>query len=93
MKTLSDADLHVHTYHSPCWHMEVNRELLADASYLRPISRFYAICRRVGVRFTLGSDAHSLPGLAPSAAALAGLGSLGFERRDFLTADELVSRS
>ncbi len=72
--------------------MEISRDQMARPRYREPMRRFIRICREEGVRFTLGSDAHSLARLRGAGDGAAGVASLGLRPEDFLSADELVAR-
>ena len=73
--------------------MELNGHLGREPGYLRATKRFFQICRGVGVKLTFGSDAHHPRGLGSSPALEDAITFLGLGPDDFLSADELTSKS
>lgn len=73
--------------------MEVNGHLRWDSEYLRAIKKFFDICRKAGVRFTYGSDAHHSAGLKPTQAMEDAIRFLDLTPNHFLSPDELLNNS
>ncbi len=73
--------------------MEVNGHLGRDSGYLRAIKRFFDICRKVGLKFTYGSDAHHSAGLKPTPAMEDAIRFLDLAPSLFLSPDELLNNS
>ncbi|MCC7355823.1 MAG: hypothetical protein IT330_18940 [Anaerolineae bacterium] len=73
--------------------METGRALMTYPPYLRAAQRFFRICREVGVRFTFGSDTHYLAYMGPDDGVLSGIKGLGLTPEDYLSAEEVVTKS
>jgi histidinol phosphatase-like PHP family hydrolase len=70
--------------------MEINAILGTDQEYLTAISKFIAVCKEVGVKFTYGSDAHNKTALMPSRGIEKAINALNLKPSDFLCTDELI---
>lgn len=70
---------------------EINGAGAREEDYRIATRRLFLAARSVGVRFTAGSDAHAVGGMAALQAADSFARELGLERDDFLTRAELVT--
>jgi len=72
---------------------EVNGHIDREPGYLLAVTRFFQISQKAGVKFTFGSDAHHMNDIGCSQLRLDAIKRLGLKAENFLSADELLSRS
>lgn len=72
---------------------EVNGHIDREPGYLLAVTRFFQISQKAGVKFTFGSDAHHMNDIGCSQLRLDAIKELGLKAENFLSADELLSRS
>jgi len=73
--------------------MEINAHIGRDTEYMLSLKRFIEICKRVGVRFTYGGDAHHQKDLGRFSGIEQAITYLELDSKHFLTPNELMDRN
>jgi len=63
--------------------MEISRRVFHTPEQLRFARRFYSLCKQVGLKFTIGSDAHQLSDIGNVRILEPFIAELGLARQDF----------